>query len=89
MKERERKNGASTDVMVKLVNGESKGMFILEVEPKELTIVLILGPIKMDELGKLKGLSGLDALGEVTKISDVKDKEKTKDKTKVKQGENE
>ena len=32
------------------------GMFILTVEPKELTIVLILGPIRMEDLGKLKGV---------------------------------
>jgi hypothetical protein len=86
VKERERKNNASTDVMVKLVNGESHGMFILEVEPRELTIVLILGPIKMDELSKLKGLSGLDALGDVARDADGKDKDKEKDKSKDKKG---
>ena len=67
VRERERKTGETTDVMVKLVNGEPHGMFILTVEPKELTIVLILGPIRMDELGKLKGIAGLGALGDVTK----------------------
>jgi hypothetical protein len=75
IKERERKSGESTDVMVKLVNGESHGLFILSVEPKELTIVLILGPIKMDQLGELKGIGGLGALGAVTK-----DMDKNKDK---------
>ena len=79
VKERERKTGESTDVMVKLVNGESHGIFILDAEPKELTIVLILGPIKMDELGKLKVIGGLGALGDVAKDVD-KDKEKSKDK---------
>ena len=64
VRERERKPGESTDVMVKLVNGESRGMFILETEPRELTIVLILGPIRMEDLGKLKGIDGLGgALG--------------------------
>ena len=48
VRERERKTGETTDVMVKLVNGEPHGMFILTAEPKELTIVLILGPIRMD-----------------------------------------
>jgi hypothetical protein len=80
VKERERKSGESTDVMVKLVNGESHGMFILDVEPKELTIVLILGPIKMDDLGKLKGVGGLSVLGGVA--ADMKDKDKDKDKPK-------
>ncbi|MGB8261395.1 MAG: DUF4252 domain-containing protein [Terracidiphilus sp.] len=66
VREREKKTGESTDVMVKLVNGETHGMFILEAAPKELTIVLILGPIRMEDLGKLKGLSGLGALGDVS-----------------------
>jgi hypothetical protein len=74
VREREKKNAESTDVMVKLVNGESHGMFILTVEPKELTIVLILGPIRMDELGKLKGIGGLGALGNVEKGAKSKGK---------------
>jgi hypothetical protein len=74
VRERERKTGETTDVMVKLVNGESHGMFILEVEPKELTIVLILGPIRMDELGMLKHIGGLGALGDIAKGTDGKDK---------------
>jgi hypothetical protein len=86
VKERERKNGESTDVMVKLVNGESHGLFILEVEPKELTIVLILGPVHMDDLGKLKGIGGLSALGDVARDADIKDKDKDKEKAKDKKG---
>ena len=82
VKERERKSGESTDVMVKLEGGESHGIFILSVEPKELTIVLILGPIRTEDLGKLKGISGLSALGDVA--ADVKDKDKQKDKVKDK-----
>ncbi|MGA2850967.1 MAG: DUF4252 domain-containing protein [Terracidiphilus sp.] len=89
VRERERKTGETTDVMVKLVNGESHGMFILTAEPKELTIVLILGPIKMEDLSKLKGLSGLGSLGDISvNIKDKdkdKDKEKNKDKTKAKE----
>jgi hypothetical protein len=65
------------------VNGESRGMFVLTAEPKELTIVLILGPIKMEDLGKLKGLSGLGSLGDIS--VNVKDKDKNKDKSKVKE----
>jgi hypothetical protein len=67
VRERDRKSGESTDVMIKLVNGETHGMFILEAAPKELTIVLILGPVRMEDLGKLKGIGGLGALGEVQK----------------------
>jgi hypothetical protein len=82
VKQRQRKTGESTDVMVKLVNGESHGLFILDVEPKELTIVLILGPIHPEDLGKLKGMTGLSVLGDVAKDADGKDKDKTKDKDK-------
>jgi len=77
--ERELKSKESTDVMVKLVNGEPHGMFVLSAEPKELTIVLIQGPIRMDQLGQLGGLSGLGALGDVEKKT--KDTTKEKDKT--------
>jgi hypothetical protein len=84
VRERDKKSGESTDVMMKIVNGETHGMFILDVEPKELSIVLILGPVKMEDLGKLGGIGGLGMLGDVEKIPGVKDKEKSKAKTKVK-----
>lgn len=74
VRERERKNSETTDVLVKMVNGETHGMFVLEAEPKELTIVLILGPIRMEDLGRLKGLGGLSALGDVEKDIKVKAK---------------
>jgi hypothetical protein len=53
--------------MMKIVNGEPRGIFVLEAEPKELTIVLILGPIRMEDLGKLHGISGLGSLNIVSK----------------------
>ena len=74
----ETKGNETTDVMVKLVNGEPHGMFILSAEPKELSIVLILGPIRMDQLGMLKGIGGLGALGDIDKNTKAKDKEKDK-----------
>jgi hypothetical protein len=81
VRERERKTGETTDVMVKLVNGETHGMFILTAEPKELTIVLILGPVRMEDLGKLKGIGGLGgALGPLADAQHGKDKEKDKEK---------
>jgi hypothetical protein len=80
--ERERRSGETTDVLVKLVNGENKGMFILAAEPRELTIVLILGPINIDQLAELHGIGGLHALADVQ--HNMKDKQKTKDKEKDK-----
>ncbi len=83
VRERDKKSGESTDVMMKIVNGETRGMFILDVEPKELSIVLILGPVKMDDLSKLGGIGGLGMLGDIQKEAHGKDKDKfEKDKTK-------
>lgn len=65
---RDRKSGETSDVMMKTVNGESQGMFVLSAKPKELAIVLILGPIRMDELGALTGLGGLGNLGAVPQL---------------------
>lgn len=62
VRQRDRKSHETTDVLMKMVNGESRGLFVLDAEPKDLTIVLILGPIRMDDLGKLSGLSGLSGL---------------------------
>jgi hypothetical protein len=80
---RERESGETTDVLMKMVNGESHGMFVLAAEPKELTIVLILGPIRMEDLGRLRGISGLGALGYVEHSGHAKDKTKEKDKDKT------
>ena len=84
VRSRERRTGETTDVLVKMVNGETHGMFILSAEPRELAIVLILGPIRMEDLGRLKGIGGLGALGDVEKDMHSKDKDKTTDKDKEK-----
>ena len=82
--EHERRSGETTDILMRVVNGENKGMFILNAEPRELSIVLILGPIRVEDLGKLHGIAGLGALAEVEKDPHIKVKEKNKDTTKVK-----
>jgi len=79
--EREQKSGETTDILVKLVNGEPHGMFILTAAPKELTIVLIMGPIRLDQLGELNGIAGLGGLGDAAKNKDKDSKDKfNKDK---------
>ncbi|HUA99968.1 MAG TPA: DUF4252 domain-containing protein [Terracidiphilus sp.] len=80
VRERDRKSGDTTDVLMKVVNGQSQGMFVLDAEPKELSIVLILGPIRMDQLGALKGLGGLGNLGNIPNGVTVKGKAKDNDK---------
>jgi hypothetical protein len=88
VRSRERKSGESTDIMMKMVNGESRGLFILSAEPKELAIVLILGPIRMDDLGKIKGVAGLGGIiGPTGAMSGVQHTPKPKDKQKDKTNE--
>jgi hypothetical protein len=82
---RERKSGETTDVLLKIVNGETRGMFVLSAEPKELAIVLILGPVRMEDLGKLGGLGGLGVLGDIQSSQHPKDKDKDTDKDKSKE----
>ena len=83
------RNGETTDILMKMVNGETRGMFILSAEPKELSIVLILGPVHIEDLARLKDLGGLGVLDDIhanppkDKTKD-KDKDKTKDKDKDK-----
>ena len=48
-----------TDVFVKLVNGQMQGLFVLDAEARELSLVLILGPIDIDKIGKLGGNFGI------------------------------
>src|SRR3954447_5866732 len=77
---RERNTGETTDVLLKMVNGETRGMFVLSAEPRELSIVLILGPVRMEDLGKLRGIGGLGVLGDIQSSHKTKDKDKEKDK---------
>ncbi len=72
---REHNGAETTDVLMKLVNGEPHGRFVLDAELKELTIVLILGPIRLDQLsgasraGRARHkLGGVD-LGEKSKAT--------------------
>jgi hypothetical protein len=57
----ERTKGAKegTDVYLKLVNGQVQGLYVLDAEPRELSLVLILGPIDMDKIGELGGSFGI------------------------------
>jgi hypothetical protein len=81
--ERDKKSGESTDVMMKMVNGNPHGLFVLDAEPKELSIVLILGPVKMEDLSKLSSIGGLGVLGDLD-VDSHGNGNKNKDKDKAK-----
>lgn len=69
------KSHESSDVYVDM-NGENVlGLAIVTAEPRELTIVNIVGPIDLDKLAKIEGQFGIPKY----KYKD-KDKEKDKDK---------
>ena len=63
-----------TDVFVKLVNGQMEGLFVLDAEAKELTLVLILGPIDPDKISRLGGNFGIpkDAMKKAQKKEEGK-----------------
>jgi hypothetical protein len=56
---RSKRDGEDTDVMFKVENGEVTGMAIIAAEPKELTIVNIVGHIKPEQISDLGGHFGV------------------------------
>lgn len=84
--EHERRSGETSDILIKVVNGENRGLFICSAEPREISIVLILGPIRVEDLSKLHGLAGLGALADFDHedLPKIKEKDKGKDQNKVK-----
>jgi hypothetical protein len=59
VKDRTKGKSEGTDIYVKLVNNQMQGLFILDAEPKELSLVMILGPIDIDKLSELGGNFGI------------------------------
>ena len=59
VQERTRGVSQGTDVFVKLVNGQMQGLYVLDAEDREIDMVLILGPIDVNELGELGGTFGI------------------------------
>lgn len=60
----ERKSGETTGIYLMEQGGQTVGMAIVNAEPKELTVVNLVGPINFSELG---GLGALGALGQLGK----------------------
>ena len=54
-----RKNGENAEVYLKTENGKISGLTVIAAEPKELTIVNIVGTIDPDELSDLGGHFGI------------------------------
>jgi hypothetical protein len=56
------KNGKSSDVFVKLVDGQIHGMFVLDAEPEQLSLVYISGVINPTDIGQLGGNFGIPSI---------------------------
>jgi hypothetical protein len=67
-----RKDGENIEVYLNMVGDQITGLAVLSIEPKELTVVNIVGPIDLEKLSKLEGQFGVPDLGI--------EKEKTKKK---------
>jgi hypothetical protein len=61
----EKKSGETTGIYVMEEGGEMVGMAIVAAEPKELTVVNLVGPIDLSQLGGLGSLGSLGALGQL------------------------
>lgn len=58
----EKKSGETTGVYVMQEGGEIVGMAVVTAEPKELTVVNLVGPIDFSQLGGLRNLGALGGL---------------------------
>ena len=60
---RSRRDGENVDVYLKYQGDNVLGLAILAAEPKELTVVNIVGPIDLEKLSQLEGQFGIPKLG--------------------------
>jgi polynucleotide 5'-kinase involved in rRNA processing len=58
-----RKEGENVEVFLYSSGGQVGGLVVLSIEPKEFTVVNIVGPIDLDKLSKLEGQFGVPDLG--------------------------
>jgi Domain of unknown function (DUF4252) len=78
-----KREGETSEVYLMTTSGGGSilGMAIIDAEPKELTVVNIVGPIDIDKLSALEGKMGIPHLGAGEKESSRKpegDNEKSK-----------
>lgn len=59
---RSRRNGDNAEVFIKSDGDQISGLFVLVAEPRELTIVNILGPLRPEDLRELGGNFGIPKL---------------------------
>ena len=60
---RSRKDGDNVEVYLAMQGDQIEGLVVISAEPKELTVVNIVGPVNLDKLTKLEGQFGVPDLG--------------------------
>jgi hypothetical protein len=58
-----KKDGDNVEVYLNMVGEQITGLAVLSIEPKEFTVVNIVGPIDLEKLSKLEGQFGVPDLG--------------------------
>ena len=58
-----KKDGDNVEVDLNMVGDQITGLAVLSFEPKEFTVVNIVGPIDLDKLSSLEGQFGVPDLG--------------------------
>ena len=58
-----RKDGDNVEVYLMTTGDQIEGLAVVSAEPKELTIVNIVGPVNLERLSKLEGQFGVPDLG--------------------------
>ena len=62
----------NVDVFVDMRNGAVAGLVVISAEPREFTVVNIVGPIDLDKLAKLEGEFGIPHIHDRASKSDEK-----------------
>jgi hypothetical protein len=57
------KGGDNVEVYLNMIGDQITGLAVLSIEPKEFTVVNIVGPIDLEKLSKLEGQFGVPDLG--------------------------
>lgn len=75
-----KKEGETAGIYVKKDDGQIVGMTILSAEPKELTVVNIVGPIDLNDLASLGGHFGIPTVPDVSMKHGAKQDKKAEPK---------
>jgi hypothetical protein len=76
---RSRKNGENVDVFVRMKDDKMAGLVVIAADPKELTVVNLVGAVDVDKLSRLEGQFGIPKM-ELEKTAKPEKSEKPKPK---------